>query len=63
MGVLGWDGGVDDDVEAAEEEVEVVISSAPRTRAASRIAFVSTTQVKALPYEPPDARPEGPLSS
>lgn len=63
MGFLGWDGDVDDDVEAAEEDVEIVISSAPKTRAASRIAFVSITQVKALPCEPPDLRPEGPLSS
>lgn len=66
MGFLGRDGNEDDDdddVVAVEEEVEAAISSAPRTRAASRITFVSTIQVKALPCGPPDARPEGPLSN
>ena len=36
---------------------ELRTSSAPRMRAASRMAFVSTIQVKLLPYLPPDARP------
>ena len=42
---------------------EARTSSAPKAKQASRIKFVSTTQVKRLPYCPPDARPWGPLRS
>ena len=40
-----------------------VTSSAPKTKLASRIAFVSTTQENPLPYFPPVASPCGPLKS
>ena len=40
---------------------EAMTSSAPRRRAASRMALVSTTHVKLLPFSPPDAKPSGPL--
>lgn len=47
----------------SERVVEVKISSAPRTRASSLIAFVSTTHVKALPCVPPALSPSRPQRS
>ena len=42
---------------------EFMTSSAPITRHASLMAFVSTTQVKPFPWAPPVRRPSGPLRS
>lgn len=51
-------------MDGKEEDVaEESTSSAPRTRHASRMAFVSRIQVKALWYLPPEAKPWGPLRS
>ena len=41
-------------------DIDSATSSAPRTRFASLIAFVSTIQVNPLLCFPPDAKPSGP---
>ncbi len=58
MGFLG----VDDSFTVLGTK-ELATSSAPRTRLASRMAFVSTTHLKWFPCRPPEASPCGPPSN
>lgn len=51
------------ELEGGEPKDAIATSSAAATKQASRIVLVSITQVKSLPYVPPDLRPVGPLSS
>ena len=51
------------DALSASGDRAFVTSSAAATRQASRMALVSMTHVKSLPWWPPDFKPEGPLRS